>query len=56
MEVKVLQNAQREHSALRSIFIKLPFLFKTFIFVYFDVAAVFAILSQSLWSSILITR
>ena len=38
MQVKVLQNALREHSAILSTFIKLQFVFKTF-FVYFWVAA-----------------
>ena len=28
---KVLQNAPREHSAILSTFIKLPFVFKTFV-------------------------
>ena len=32
MQVKVLQDAPREHSAIRSTFIKLPFNIKTFVF------------------------
>ena len=33
---KVLQNAPREHSAILSTFIKLPFVFKTFILSIFE--------------------
>ena len=31
MQVKVLQNAPREHSAMLSTFIKLPFVLQTFV-------------------------
>ena len=34
MQVKVLQNAPREQSAIFSTFIKLPFVFKTFFCLY----------------------
>ena len=33
---KVLQNAPREHSAILSTFIKLPFVFKTFVLSIFE--------------------
>ena len=33
---KVLQNAPREHSAMLSTFIKLPFVFKTFVLSIFE--------------------
>ena len=36
MQVKVLQNAQREHSAILSIFIKQPFVVKTFVLSVLD--------------------
>ena len=36
MQVKVLQNAQREHSAILSTFIKLPFFIKIFVFSIFE--------------------
>ena len=35
MQVKILQNAPREHSAILLTFIKLPFVFKTFVFCLF---------------------
>ena len=33
---KVLQNAQREHSVILLTFIKLPFVFKTFVLAIFE--------------------
>ena len=36
MQVKVLQNAPREHSVILSTFIKLPFVFKTFVLSIFE--------------------
>ena len=36
MQVKLLQNAQREHSAILSTFIKLPFVDKTFVLYIFE--------------------
>ena len=36
MQVKVLQNAPREHSAKLSTFIKLPFVFKSFVLSIFE--------------------
>ena len=36
MHSKVLQNAPREHSAILSTFIKLPFVFKTFVLSIFE--------------------
>ena len=36
MQVKVLQNAPREHSAILLTFIKLPFVFKTFVLSIFE--------------------
>ena len=36
MQVKVLQNAPREHSAILSIFIKLPFVLKNFVLPIFE--------------------
>ena len=36
MQVKVLQNAPREHSAILSTFVELPFVFKTFDFSIFE--------------------
>ena len=39
MQVKILQNAPREHSAILSTFIKLPFVFKIFVLSIFGVVA-----------------
>ena len=36
MQVKVLQNAPREHSAILSTFIRLPFVFKTSVLSIFE--------------------
>ena len=36
MQVKVLQNAPREHSAILSTFIQLPIVFKTFVLSIFE--------------------
>ena len=36
MQEKVLQNAPREHSAILSIFIKLPFVFKIYVLSFFE--------------------
>ena len=36
MQVKVFQNAPKEHSAIFSTFIKLPFVFKTFVLSIFE--------------------
>ena len=36
MQVKVLQNAPKEHSAILSTFIKLPFVFKTIVLSVFE--------------------
>ena len=36
MQIKVLQNAPREQSAILLTFIKLPFVFKTFVLSIFD--------------------
>ena len=36
MQVKILQNAPREHSAILLTFIKLPFVFKAFVLSIFE--------------------
>ena len=36
MQAKVLQNVPKEHSAMLSTFIKLPFVFKTFVLSNFE--------------------
>ena len=36
MQVKSIKNAPREHSAILSTFIKLPFVFKTFVLSIFE--------------------
>ena len=58
MQVKVLQNALLEHSAILSTFIKLQFVFKTFVLSIFEwlLKKGFTVCTIGLWSVILVLR
>ena len=58
MQVKNLQNAPREHSAILSTFIKLPFVFKSFVLSFFELSLKtgFTVLSVRLNTCTLISK